>query len=886
MWRRKKPAARVTEETQLDRELRYHFERLVRDSIAAGMEPGEARRRARLEFGGVDQIKEDCRDVRGRWLEDFAKDLRYTVRTLRRSPGFLAVSVLSLALGIGANTAIFSLINTVMLRSLPVAHPEGLAQIARLGPNGRPYDVSYPLFEYFRDNLKSISGAAAEMVSSPAIILDGAEEIVSAELVTGAHFSVLGVEPAAGRLLEPADDVTEAAAPAAVISYRCWQRRFGLSPAAIGKTFTLQIRNKVFTIVGVTPPRYRGARLGRDPDFTLPLSMLLNDPQRHDATFNAFNMLARLAPGATIERANAELQVLWPAFRLQEAAAMPEKDRPLYLQQRAAVLRGANGLDALRDDYAEALLVLMGMVALVLLLACANLSGLLLARAAARQSEISIRLAIGAGSGRLLRQFLTESFALAAAGGAAGLLLARWFSSALVTMMASGGSFNGSQDLILSTAPDWRVLAFTGAISLAACVLAGLAPGLHALRANLNPGLKQAWTRRHQRLGKALAVAQVSISMVLVVGAALFAGTVVKLNRVDRGIRTDGVLAFRVRTSERYPPERAWSSLGTLLERLNTLPGVASASGVDTLPISGNLWDRNVQVEGHTYRPDESEKVGFNAIGPKYFATIGEPLLMGREFDARDTDAADKVAIVNQSFARNFFGGQSPLGRHVTSLNVTYEIVGVVKDAKYQDLRQDVMKVMYIPLLQRSGEEPGNCNFLVRVAAGDPRRIAPAIARAVREADPGYRIRAMEAYSDIVGSTMATERIMAALGGFFGLVALAVACLGIFGVMAFQVSRRTNEIGLRMALGAGRGGIVALVLREVAVILAAGCLMGGAAALALTGLTRQMLFGVTPTEPGVFAAAALVLGAAAFAAGWLPARLAARVDPMTALRHE
>ncbi len=877
MWFRKK-----TPETQLSVELRYHFERLVRESIAAGVPPAEARRRARLEFGGVEQIKEECLDIRGLWLEDLAKDLHYTARTLRRSPAFLMVSMASLALGIGANTAIFSLIDAVMLRSLPVKEPGRLVQIARLGPQGKPYDISYPLFQFCRDSLKSISGVAAEMESNPAIVIDGVEEIVPAELVTGDHYLVLGIAPAAGRLLQPADDAISPATPAAVISYGYWKRRFGLNPAVIGKTFTLQIKNSVFTIVGVTPPRYEGSRLGDDPDLTLPLSMMLTDTRRHEATFNAFNMLARLAPGVTGKQANAELQVHYRSFVQRQAEGAAEKDRAHILGQRAAVLDAANGLGSLRDDYSEALLVLMGIVALVLLLACANLSGLLLARAASRQHEISIRLAIGAGGGRLMRQFLTESLVLAALGGGAGFLLARWFSAALVTMMASGPR----QPLLLSTAPDWRVLTFTASISLAACVLAGLAPGLHALRSNLNLGLRQARGGSHQPLGKALVVVQLAISMVLVVGAALFVGTLAKLYSVDRGVRTDGVLVFRLRTDGRYPQARAWASLGKLLDLLNSLPGVASASAADRIPITGSLWDRDVQVEGYTYRADESEQVGFNAIAPKYFATIGTPLLNGREFNERDTDAANKVAIVNESFARQFFGGQSPLGRRVTSLSVAYEIVGVVKDAKYQDLRQDVMRTMYIPVMQRADDHPSNYYFLAHVQSGDPMGLAQVLAGVVREADPGFRIRMLDSYSALVDRTTLTERIMATLGGFFGLLALVVACLGIFGVMAFQVSRRTNEIGLRMALGASRGGIVALVLREVAAMLAAGCLIGSGLALALTGLTRQMLFGVTPGQPAIFVLAAAVLGLAAFAAGWLPARRAARVDPMVALRHE
>jgi predicted permease len=874
---------RKTAEAQLNAELLHHFESLVRDFAAAGMDPAGARRRAQLEFGGVEQIKEECRDVHGRWLEDLGKDLRYTVRMLRRSLGFLAVSVFSLALGIGANTAIFSLINAVMLRPLPVREPERLVQMAILRKDGKPGEVSYPLFQYFRDNLKSISGAAVEMASGSAIVMNGAEEEVVTELVSGDHYGLLGMEAAAGRLLERADDAISPTAPVAVIGYRYWQRRFGLNPAAIGKTFTFL--DKVFTIVGVTPPRYQGTTPGRDPDITMPVSMMLGETQRHEDTFNALSMMGRLRPGVTVQQANAELQVLWRSFQQRIAAAAPEKSRPGIFRRRAAVLNASTGLTYLFDDYSDALMVLMGIVTLVLLLACANVGGLLLARAASRQREISIRLAIGAGTGRLMRQFLAESLVLAALGGSAGLVLAHWFSSGLVTMMANG------RTLLLSTAPDWRVLAFTGAISLGACVLAGMAPGWHALRANLNPGLKEVRASGRgapgARLGRALVIAQLSISMVLLVGATLFVGTLVKLYSVDPGVRTDGVLMFSLRFT-RYPQARGWEVQAAILDRLRSLPGVASASAAQTVPVGGGIWTRTVQVDGYAFRPDESEEAGFNAIAPQYFATIGTPLLSGREFDERDTNTAAKVAIVNQSFARYFFGAQSPLGRRVTSLKVAYEIVGVVKDAKYQNLRQDVVRTMYIPWMQREGDQPSSYTFLARVTPGDPLRLAPSVGALVREVDPALRLRTQtpRTYSGLVDSGLVTERIMATLGGFFGLLALLVACLGIFGVMAFQVSRRTNEIGLRMALGASRIGIVALVLREVAVMLAAGSLIGAAASLTLTHLAGKMLFGIAPTQPGVFALSAAVLAVAALAAGWLPARRASRVDPMEALRHE
>jgi predicted permease len=427
-----------------------------------------------------------------------------------------------------------------------------------------------------------------------------------------------------------------------VISYRYWQRRFGLNPAVIGKTFTVEGHKNVFTIVGVTPRWYHGAVLGNDPDISIPLAMMLSEEERKDPSYNNFNMLGRLAPGATRQQANVELQVLWRSWKRRVAATLPERDRPGYLQERAAVLSGRNGINPLRDQYSEAMIVLMGIVGLVLLLACVNLSGLLLARAASREREISIRLAIGAGRGRLLRQFLTEIFVLAALGGSAGLLLARWFSRVLVTTMANG------EAVALSIAPDWRVFTFTSVISLLACVLAGLAPGLHALRASLNSGLRQQRSGGPQRLGRAVVVAQLSISMVLVTGAVLFAATRVKLYSVDRGLRTDSILTFTFRTSGHCPAARCRASVRSLLDRLDHLPGVASASAVDVVPISGSLWDRDVQIQGYTFRSGENQTAGFNAIAPKYFVT----LLRGREFDSRDSRTSGKVAIVNESFAR------------------------------------------------------------------------------------------------------------------------------------------------------------------------------------------------------------------------------------------
>jgi predicted permease len=480
----------------------------------------------------------------------------------------------------------------------------------------------------------------------------------------------------------------------------------------------------------------------------------------------------------------------------------------------------------------------------------------------------------------LISDLLTENLVIALLGGAIGLAIAYGFSARLVTLFANG------RELELSVAPDWRVLAFTAAVSLSACVLAGLAPAVRALRTNPNPALKDVRVQGHRRLGTIFVVAQLALSMILVVGATLFIATLVKLYAVERGFDSDGVLVVNVRSTRPYPPERIRAVQAALMARLETLGGVRSVSAAQVLPVSGGLWTRDIQVDGYTFRPDESEQVGFNVIAPGYFATLETPLFAGREFDHRDGETAPRVAIVNESFARHFFGDRPALGRRVTSVDVTYEIVGVVRDAKYQSLRDPILKTMYIPWMQRDEDQPTRYSYLVRVAAGDPMRLAPSLERLVRDADPALRVRTAITYRMLVDRSIVTERIMATLGGLFGALALVVAGLGLFGVLAFQVARRTNELGVRMALGASRSAIARLILRDVLGMLAVGISIGAGLALLVTGLARSILFELTPTDPLAFLLAAVVLGSAGALAGWLPARRASRVDPLVALRHD
>ena len=868
MWHRRR-------DPRIADEIRFHRDRLIEEYVAGGMNRRDAERRAVLEFGNAMAIEESVRDVRGRWLNDVAKDLIYAWRTLRRSPGFSFVAVLSLALGIGANAAIFSLISAVMLRTLPVKEPGRLVQITR-ALNGRPGQVSYPLFETFRDNITSIAGAFAQQSTTQIVTIGDSEETVAVDLVSGSYFTVLGVAPVAGRLLGPADDMRAAVAPAA-ISDRYWQRRFGRSPSAIGTSLT--VVNRHFTIVGVTPPSFAGARAGSPPDLMLPLMSMMSDVQRTQAGFNSLTFLARLKPGATVEQALAEADALYrPVKEAQAAESSSQGEREAMLRQRIVAFHAPDGFNPIRDNVREPLLLLMGIVGLILLLACVNVAGLLLARAAARQREISIRLAMGAGRARLVRQFLTESLVLAMLGGALGLVMAGRASERLFSLFTNG------RPIELSVAPDWRVIAFTAAVSLIACITAGLIPALQSFRVAINPALKEVRAQGHGGLGKSLVVAQLAISMVLVVGATLFIGTLLELYAVDRGFDTNRLLVFQARNNRPYTLEQAREVRDRLLEGLRALPGVRSASAGAMLPIGGGLWDRTIRIEGHASQSGEPESVAFNAIAPDYFATLGTPLLAGREFDHRDTVTAPPVTIVNQSFARAFFGDASAIGRRVTTVGVTYEIVGVVGDAKYQDLRESVLRTMYIPWTQR--DEAQSYGYLVRVNDGDPLRLSSSVERVLREVDPTLRVVRLMTYASWIDLTIPNERLMATLGAAGGLLALVLAGVGMFGVLAFQVARRTNELGVRTVLGASRWSMMGLVLRDVAAMVLPAVAIGTAIALMLTGLARGLLFGLTPTDPGVFLLSGSILVASALVAGWVPARRASRVDPLVALRHE
>lgn len=868
----------------LEDEVAFHLAMREEKNRREGIAPEEARYAAHRQFGNTTSLKERSR---GMWTfalaENILRDIRFTARMLLKNPGFTIVAVLTLALGIGANTAIFTLINAVMFRPLPVRDPQKLIQIVRV-VDGQDQPLSFPLFEFLAGQMHSIDGAFARGSADVFVNIDGVAQEVSADLVSGGYFPLLGLKPATGRLLEPADDAVQDNAAVAVISFDFWHSRFAEAPEVVGKT--LFLGGRLFTIVGVAPQGFTGVVRGRNPDVTFPMSMApivwaVGSSWKQEDDHNSLNMFARLHPGMTLRTASTDLQVLFDAFlRLQASRAHNDEDRHKVWLQRAKVSLAPTGKNPLRSQYSETLFILMGAVALIMLLACANLAGLLSARSSKRLRETSIRRALGASRFRLSQQFLVESGVLAALGGGAGVVLAQWLTRALLRMMANGTV------LSLPVQLDLRVLLFTVAVSLATCVLMGSAPAFRAVRADVNAILKETHVGGHRQWGNVLLVSQIAISMTLLVGASLFTRTVLNLYALDSGFQRHGVLTLGVRAGNDYPNARAIEIEQMLVGRFAELPGVISASAVQVLPVSGQFWDRPAQVEGYS-SSSGGDSVAYNVVAPKYFETIGTALLAGRDFTSADTVDSPKVVVVNESFAKRYFPGRSPLGLHVKYVNLTTQIVGVVGNAQYQDLRSGVVPTMYVPWTQRVGSyQPTMYTYLLRVAPGNPLRLTAAAGQMIRDADSGLGMTRPQTYTDVVDRSINRERIVGALSSCFGMLATLLAGLGVFGVMAFRVSRRTNEFGVRIALGATCGNILRPLLRETGVVFIIGAGIGSVAALALARLSSSMLFGLNAVDPVSFALALLVLATSTFAAGYFPARRASRVDPVSALRHD
>jgi predicted permease len=857
-------------ERDLDREIDDHIARHAADLMAQGVDPVEAVRRARVTFGGRDQIKEAARDVRGtRWVADFVHDCRHGLRLLRRTPAFTAVAVVSLALGIGANTAIFSLMDRLMFRALPVREPNRLVEVG-------PGELSHPLFDELKARLTTVEGLFGRGEVTPdglAITVGRETELATFELVTGSYFRVLGVNAAVGRTFNEEVDRVSGASPVAVISEQYWRRRFASDPAVIGTTF--RRLNTVFTIIGVMPAGFTGTVAGQDPDMTVPLTM---DAEVRGAPSCLgeygcwwISVMARVRDGRTPEQLRAELLAIrGPIISDAKASLGPASTWRIE--------DGSNGFGALRRRYGEPLWILMGTVGLVLLLACANLANLVLARSAVRQPEIVVRLAIGAGRGRIIRQLCAEGLIVALAGGLLGIGVAHTLAEWLVTTMSGGGG-----RLLLSASLDLRVFLFAAAVSLAASLLFSIGPAVHATRLRLAGVMAEGRTSR-ARIGKGLIVAQVALAVLLLVGAGLFGRTLANIYSVDAGFDGRHVLLLSTNVSTLgYPDARVQDVEGRVVRELRALPGVRSATMSKMVPATRGSWRQQLLVDGTLLEVTPH----LDAVGSEYFATFGVPLVAGREFTSRDTAQSPAVAVVNEAFARAFLQGRAPLGRRVAFAGEppgpSYEVVGIVKNVRAESLKADAPPFVYFLAEQLP---PGGSHTFALRADVLPEALAPALRQTLARIDPALRPQDLRSMDEQVARSLVRERMLAALAGFFGGLALLLCAIGVYGVMAYQVSSRRREIGIRMALGAEAGTVARRILAQAAGLTVAGCALGAIGSLVLTRVVEGFLFDVRRNDPITLLATVGSLTVVALASAWLPGRSAARTDPVETLRAQ
>lgn len=801
-------------------------------------------------------------------------DLRFAIRMLRKSPGFTLTAVLSLALGIGANTAIFSLIDALLLRMLPVRDPQQLVELFILIEGRRIDSFSYPVVRILSERASMFSGLCGFSGTAFNAGPPGTATRTAGAWVSGAYYETLGVQPALGRMLTRDDD-QPGAAPVAVLSYSYWEGSYARDPGVIGRSILLE--GRPVTIVGVSAPGFNGANVGQVADITVALGVLPRVTPESAARIAAdsqwLRILARPKPGISLSQAKAGLAVLWP--QLVENAVTPIKNpvtRRVMLASTLDVSPGGTGWSSLRNQFGRPLLVLMTVVAAVLIIACANVANLLLARAAARQREIAIRLAVGAGRGRLIRQLLTESVLLSAIGAAAGILFAYSGSRFLLRLISTGRP----EAIVLDLRPDLRVLLFTSLVALVTGILFGLAPAFRATAVR-GPSASRG------RLAHALVITQVSLSLLLLVGAGLFVRTLQNLQNLDTGFRHDGVLLINVDPrASGYKDVRLAAVYRKLLDQLGSLPGVASVSLSINTPLSGGIISFPVQAEG------QSRTAHFNSISPRYFETLRTPIVAGRDFTVRDDAAAPKVAIVNEEFVRRLIPEGNPLGKRVSLIEHDpewhdVEIVGVARNATAFNIREPAPPAIYIPFFE-SLTSMARATIEVH-AVGSLSQAASAVRRQIHARLPDTPVQ-LQAFTAQVSRALVQEQVMASLAGFFGVLALGLAAIGLYGLIAYRVLRRTGEIGIRMALGARRGDVLWLVLQDAVRLVAAGVLFGLPAAWAASRLVSSMLFGVTATDPGTVSGALALLSAAALFAAFIPAVRAARVEPMTALRNE
>ena len=818
---------------------------------------------------------------RSHFMDVVFQTVKFAVRSLITRPAFAVLVVVTLAVGIGANTAIFSILHALVLRSLPVADPARLVVVSR-----NQFSLPYPLFRWFQDRNTTLDGLLAFRTAPMRFTSAGATERVTGVLVSGSYFEVLGVPAILGTTLTPGDDVTPGAGgargPVAVLGYGFWHSRFGGNASVIGSPIVLN--GHPFTIVGVAPQGFAGTEVGQSPDVFAPMTMqhvllpgasqALEQPRN-----NWLRMIGRLKRDIDVRQAEAELTSLLQPYN-DEILKDPAIDtfalniRRNLLNQRITLLPGSGGLSALRTRYSTPLFVLMTVMGLVLLIACANVASLSVGRAAMRRRELAIRLGLGASRGRVVLQLLTESLLLAGAGGAAGLILARSGRDALLTYLPA--------DQSLSAPLDLEVLLFTMAVTVTAAVLFGIAPAFQSARIDVAPALKGGDRVRSARLPfrKGLVVFQVGLSLVVVIGALLFLRSLYGLLSEDTGFARRNVLVASID----LPPNRPDVN-SRLLDAMRHLPGVESAALADSAPLGTSIgW--NIYVPGYVPRANEpTSSPWVSLVSRGYFETMMVPLLRGRDFDERELSSDRMVVIVNETFARHYFGSENPVGRRVGLAPGAQdiEIVGVARDAKYTGLKDGAIRMVYVPY--RPGPWAGSVTVHLRTA-GDPMTLAAALRKAVATIEPqapGSNIRTVE---EEIGRTLLRERLLATITALFGALALTLAAVGLYGVLSFGVTQRTRELGIRIAVGATRGRILRLVLREAGWVLGLGTAVGLGAAWMLGRVVGTLLFGISATDPASTAIAVAVLAAAGIAAAWIPARRAARVDPIRALRYE
>jgi predicted permease len=867
-------------EQELDEEIRSHMEMEIERNVADGMSPEEARLAARRSFGSVAIAKEDSRAMWGlRPLEIFWQDSRYGVRMLMKNPGFTSIAVITLALGIGANTAIFTLLDKILIRPLPVERPNQLVTFVR-DSSGAPAIFSYPLYADLRDRNEVLSGLVAYF-QQPFSLSDGnATERVIGQIVSGNYFTALGVRPALGRFFLPEEDRTPGSHPVIVISHGLWRRRLGADPAVIGKTISLN--GSRYTVIGVAPSEFTGTTRGTMNDVYVPIMMQVQaQPGRNskleDRGSGWLRLIGRLNPEVSREQAQSALSTLADEAK----KAFPGSNDPTNV----TLTNGNLGHTDRINDLSLPLKLLMGVVGFVLLIACANVANLLLSRVSARRKEIAVRLAIGAGRLRIAQQLLTESVILAALGGGGGLLVASWLTGLLLGFQQQTNYVPRAFDAGIDT----RALWFTLGLSLLTGIVFGLAPAIQASKSDFVAALKEdalsrGWGTRLS-LRNLLIVTQVALSLVLLIGAGLLVKSLRALQTIDPGFETAKVATASFDLSlNGYNEARGQQFHTQLTQRVAALPGVEAVSFARIVSFSAGVWTRSATLEGYQPQPGERLSFDFNAIGPNYFQTLGAPIARGREFTLQDAAGAPRVVIINDEMARRYWPGQNAVGKRLKYGNVDQfaEIVGVARDGKSKSLTEAPRPAIYTPLLQNYAPE---LTLHARTTADAPTLLA-AVRREVQALDPQLPLYNLGTLAQQKDGLLYTERLAATLLTLFGLLALTLAAVGIYGVLSYAVTERTREIGVRLAFGAHPRDLLTLVVGQGLRLALIGLIIGVGAALALTRLISKLLYGVSPTDPLTFVVIPLLLTGVALLACWIPARRATRVDPLVALRYE